>query len=105
MMSCDLHDKCWRLQFQKVKKEEYDVLCLAWMSKKGIHIMKHDGKAGIGDGDQINFSGPGGKTGYEVVSAAEMFLLKNMKEDKFEYTAFLKFGKGLQEHIMDIVNA
>jgi hypothetical protein len=105
MMSWDLHDKCWRLQFQKVKKEEYDVLCLAWMSKKGIHIMKHDGKAGIGDGDQINFSGPGGKTGYEVVSAAEMFLLKNMKEDKLEYTAFLKFGKGLQEHIMDIVNA
>ena len=105
MMQWESQKNLWQLEFKRVNKEEYDVLYLAWMSKKGIHIMKHDGKAGIGEGREIQFCAPSGKNGLKSLSEAEEFLLIKMEKLGLEYTAFLKFGKGLQERIMEIVMA
>ena len=109
MMSWDKKDGCFRLQFEAVKPAEHDVLYLAWMTPRGVHIFEHKGDAGLGargketkaTGYDIKFAAPGGKAGLKVPAAAERFLLKNLHWLKLPYLGFLEFKSGDAERVME----
>ena len=97
------------LQFKAVKPNAHDILYIAWMSPRGVHIFEHDGKAGLSatgkateaTGYIIQFAAPRGKTGYKVPEAAERFLLRNLHWLKLPYLAFLAFQEGDAERVME----
>jgi hypothetical protein len=101
--------KLFALQFCAVKPDKHDVLYLAWMTPRGVHIFEHDGKAGLcahgkateATGYNIQFSAPAGKNGYTVPAAAERFLLKNLHWLKLPYLGFLAFQPGDAERVME----
>ena len=39
--------KCFKLDFQCVKQAKHDVLYLAWMTPRGVHVFLRDGEAGV----------------------------------------------------------
>ena len=51
---------------------------------------------------KVGFAAPGGKKGYAVPSAAEDYLLKNMKWHGLQYLAFLAFAPGDAEYVMEL---
>jgi hypothetical protein len=100
MMSWSKHERQWRLQFQKIKSAEHELLYLAWMSPRGIHIFLHDGVAGLAgagasesaDGKNIVFCAP---WKVFVWQSAEKHLLKLMGGfHKLPYIAFVEFADG-----------
>ena len=108
MMVWDKSQSCFKLHFAAVKQHLYDVLYLAWMTPRGIHIFQHDGKARVSThckdtearGKQIQFRAPGGTNGYHVPRAAEVFLLKTLKWHGLPYLGFIEFAQGDCERVM-----
>ena len=103
------YHKRFHVHFKGVKKDLHEVLYLAWMTPRGVHIFLHDGKAGLSkggkgeeaNGKDINFYAPGGKKGYRVPDAAEKYLLKHMVHGKkLTYLAFLEFRPGDTERVL-----
>ena len=76
---------------------------------RGIHVFEHDPKNGLSTqgkstestGGEIHMSAPGGRSGYMVWSAAETFFLKQFNWFGSKYIAFLAFGEGDAEKILD----
>jgi hypothetical protein len=109
MMGWDKTLERFQLHFTNVKPDEHDVLYLAWMTPRGVHVFEHDGKAGLSThgkataatGYLIQFYAPSGKTGYKVPAAAERFLLKNLHWLKLPYLGFLAFQPGDAERVME----
>jgi hypothetical protein len=109
MMVWNKHMERFELNFQCVKPDAHDVLYLAWMTPRGMHIFEHDGKAGLSThgkataatGYKIQFSAPAGKTGYKVPAAAERFLLKNLNWLNLPYLGFLAFQDGDAARVME----
>jgi len=109
MMSWNKSLERFGLQFEAVKPDAYDVLYLAWMTPRGVHIFEHKGDAGLSKngtrtkarGYNINFTAPGGKAGYKVPAAAERYLLKNLHWNKLPYHGFLEFQEGDAERVME----
>jgi hypothetical protein len=108
MMTWNKGDKCFRLAFFAVKPTEHDLLYLAWMTPRGIHVMLHNGvtcvyttgKQQESHGGQIVFNAPGGDKGYTEWTAAEAYLLKRMVSyHKLPYLCFLPFGDGDTAHV------
>jgi hypothetical protein len=109
LMHWDKYRRCFCLQFKHVKATTHDVLYLAWMTPRGIHIFQHDSKAGLrttgkateATGKGIGFTAPSGKKGFPVASGAERFLLKNLNWLKLPYLAFLPFADGDFDRVME----
>jgi len=109
MMSWDKTNGCFGLQFEAVKPDAYDVLYLAWMTPRGVHIFEHKGDAGLSKagkktdatGYTISFTAPGGKAGYKVPAAAERYLLKNLHWNKLPYHGFLEFNPCDAERVVE----
>jgi hypothetical protein len=109
MMGWDKANECFNLQFKDVKPDAHDVLYLAWMTPRGVHIFEHKGDAGLSKagketkamGYSITFNAPAGKKGYKVPAAAERFLLKNLNWLKLPYLGFLAFQNGDTERVME----
>ena len=97
------------LRFMKVKPECFDTLILVWLTPRGVHVFEHDarngystnGKSTDSTGGQIQMYAPTGKTGYRVWSAAETFFLKQFKWFGSKYIAFVAFGEGDADKILE----
>ena len=70
----------------------------AWPRDAGL---SKAGKKTKARGYTINFTAPGGKTGYKKPAAAESFLLKNLHCLKLPYLGFLEFNPGDAERVME----
>ena len=97
--------KRFLLQFQGIKQDKHDVLYLACMTPRGVHIFLHDGEAGLSthgkstqtSGKQIHFACT---ETYHAPSAAEIYLLKLFEWHRLPYLAFVAFGPGDAERVL-----
>ena len=101
--------KRFTLHFQCVKQAKHDVLYLAWMTSRGVHVFLHDGKAGLSThGKPTEASGKDivfySIVDYTVPSAAEMYLLKCLKWHRLPYLAFVAFGPGDAQRVLARAN-
>jgi hypothetical protein len=78
------------------------------MTPRGVHVFENNSKALYTTGKEteatgynITFTAPGGKKGYNVPTAAERYLLKNLHWLKLPYLGFLAFQEGDAERVME----
>lgn len=88
----------WKITFWNVKPELHELLYLCFVTPHGVHLLLHDGVAGLSkngkatdsDGMKIQFSGVSGQEDWKD---AERNLLKTMCAwHKFTYLAFVAFA-------------
>ncbi len=102
LMTWDKSRRGYSIIFKNIKRNNFDILYLAWMTPKGIHIFVHDGKSGLTDtgkstssrGNSIKFQSPRGRKGYQLWSASESYLLRRFRSVNLPYIAFVEFAPG-----------
>ena len=73
-LTWDGHGQRWKLQFRDVKPDACDELLLAAYTPEGVHLFRHDGRAGlstagkstVATGKQIQFFGPSNEPDWRV---------------------------------------
>ena len=93
------YSRLWRITFTSVKPELHELLYLCFVTPHGVHLLLHDGVAGLSkngkaqasDGMNITFTGVSGQEDWQD---AERHLLKTMCGwHKFTYLAFVAFAE------------
>ena len=111
LMEWDKNRRGYVLKFPRVHAGEHDVLYLAWMTPRGIHVFKHVGKTclslvgkeAIPEGKTIKMRAPSGEKGYTSDVDAENHFLKWYNHHNMIYVAYLPFGEGDNERVTERV--
>jgi len=109
LLSWNKTQRGFKLQFQAVKPDSFDLLFLAWCTPKGVHVFEHDPKNGYStNGKQTDASGgsiqmcaPSGNGGYRIWTAVEAFFLKQFRYYGSKHVAYVEFGEGDVDNILE----